>query len=264
MILSLDVGNTTIHGGVFEGDELKLQFRRTTDARASSDELGTFFRTVLRENGVDPAAVKHVALCSVVPDSTHSVRGACTKYFGVSPFVLEAGAKTGLKVAYGNPLEVGADRIANAIAGTHLYPRRNLLIIDFGTATTFDVIDGRDHAYIGGVIVSGLRISMEALETRTSKLPAVEIAQPPRVLGRSTIESMQSGLYFGHIGMIKEITKRLTDECFQGGAAPGTKPVVIGTGGFSHLFDNAGLFDAIHPDLALKGLNLALWMNRAT
>lgn len=261
MILSLDVGNTTMHGGVFEGDRLKLQFRRTTDARASSDELGTFLRNVLRENGTDPAKIKHIALCSVVPDAIHSMRGACTKYFGIDPFLLQAGVKTGLKINYRDPLEVGADRIANAIAGTHLYPHRNLIIIDFGTATTFDVILGSDRKYLGGVIVAGLRISMEALENRTAKLPAVEIAQPLHVLGRSTSESMQSGLYFGQIGMIKEITKLLTDECFSGGTTPETKPLVIGTGGFSRLFENAGLFDAIHPELALQGLNISFWMN---
>ena len=261
MILSLDVGNTTIHGGVFEGDQLRLQFRRTTDARASSDELGVFLRNVLRENGADPAKIKQIALCSVVPDAIHSVRGACTKYFGVNPFLLQAGVKTGLKIAYGNPLDVGADRIANAIAGTHLYPGRNLIIIDFGTATTFDVIVGSERKYLGGVIIAGLRISMEALESRTAKLPAVEIARPSQVLGRSTIESMQSGLYYGHIGMIKEITQRLTEECFGSDTTAAGKPVVIGTGGFSHLFENAGLFDAIHTELALKGLNISLRMN---
>lgn len=261
MILAIDVGNTTTHGGVFEGDRLVAQFRRTTDARASSDEVGTFLRTVLRENGADPAAITRIALCSVVPDAIHSVRGACTKYFGINPFLLQAGVKTGLKVRYRDPLEVGADRIANAIAGIHLYPERNLLIIDFGTATIVDVIDGRDKAYLGGAIVAGIRISMEALESRTARLPAVEIAQPQSALGRSTIESLQSGLYFGQLATIKELTKRLTDECFGGGLTPESKPVVIGTGGFSHLFENVGVFDAVHPDLVLKGLNLSLLMN---
>ena len=261
MILTLDVGNTTLHGGVFEGDELRLQFRRTTDARASSDELGTFLRNVIRENGADPAGITRIALCSVVPDAIHSMRGACTKYFGISPFLLQAGVKTGLKIKYRDPLEVGADRIANAIAGAHLYPGRNLLIIDFGTATIFDAILGRDRAYLGGVIIAGLRISMEALESRTARLPAVEIAQPARALGRSTTESLQSGLYFGQIGMIKELTKRLTDECFGGGATPESKPLVIGTGGFSHLFENAGLFDVIQPELVLKGLHISLGLN---
>jgi pantothenate kinase, type III len=260
MILTLDIGNTTLHGGVFDGDELILQFRRTTDARASSDELGVFLRSVLRENGADPATITRIAVCSVVPDAIHSVRGACTKYFGLSPFLLQPGVRTGLQIAVGNPLEVGADRIANAIGGTDLFPKKNLIIIDFGTATTFDVILGRDRKYLGGVIVAGLRISMEALESRTAKLPAVEIGMPKNVLGRSSIESVQSGLYFGQIGTIKEITHRLIDECFGDGAAPG-KTIVIGTGGFSNLFENAGLFDAIHPELALRGLKISLTLN---
>lgn len=259
MILSLDVGNTSIHGGVFEGDQLKMQFRRTTDSHASSDELGVFLRSVLRENGLDPLAVKKIAICSVVPDAIHSIRGACTKYFSIQPFLLQAGAKTGLKIKTRNPLEVGADRIANAIAGSHLYPDRNLIIIDFGTATTFDIVN-REREYLGGAIIAGLRISMEALETRTAKLPSVEIVPTPQALGRSTVESIQSGLYFGQIGMIKELKTQLTREAFAGGEGA-EAPVILATGGFSRLFDKSGLFDAIIPDLVLKGLNISLLMN---
>lgn len=259
MILSLDVGNTTIHGGVFDHDQLQVQFRRTSEFRASSDELGLFLRGVLRENGVDPSRIAQIAICSVVPDAVYSLRGACIKYFHITPFLLQAGVKTGLKIKYRNPLEVGADRIANAIAGTHLHPEQNLIIVDFGTATTFCAIN-RDKEYLGGVILAGLRISMEALETKTSKLPPVEIIQMKQALGRSTIESIQSGLYFGQIGMVKEIKERLTEECFNG--SQGTdRPLVLATGGFAGLFDKMGLFDAIVPDLVLKGLNIALKMN---
>ncbi len=255
MILCLDVGNTQILGGVFDGDKLKMQFRRTSEFRASSDELGMFLRAVLRENKMDPDAIKQVAMCSVVPDAIYSLRNACIKYFGKTPFVLQAGVKTGLKIKYRNPLEVGADRIANSIAATHLYPNENLLIVDFGTATTFCAINS-DREYLGGVILAGLRISMEALEMRTAKLPSVEITSLKEILGRSTVESIQSGLYFGNIGMVKEIKARLTEECF-GGA----KTRVIATGGFSSLFERAELFDQIIPDLVLKGLNYALKMN---
>jgi type III pantothenate kinase len=258
MILSLDVGNTTIHGGLFEGDNLKFQFRRTSDSHASSDELGVFLRTVIRENGADPTQVKQIAICCVVPDAIYSLRGACQKYFNVTPFLLQAGVKTGLKIKYRNPLEVGADRIADAIAGTHLYPDKNLIIVDFGTATTIEVVT-REREYLGGVILAGLRISMEALEARTAKLPPVEIVRvdPKQILGRSTIESIQSGLYFGTIGMIKELTERLSEESF----IDNEKPVILATGGFSGLFEKAAIFDAIIPDLVLKGLNLALHMN---
>jgi type III pantothenate kinase len=255
MTLCLDVGNTQIHGGVFDGDKLKMQFRRTSEFRASSDELGMFLRAVLRENDVDPDSVNRIAMCSVVPDAIYSLRNACIKYFDKTPFVLQAGVKTGLKIKYRNPLEVGADRIANSIAASSLYPRENIIIVDFGTATTFCAING-DHEYLGGVILAGLRISMEALETRTAKLPSVEIVALKETLGRSTVESIQSGLYFGNIGMVKEIKSRLIEECF-GGA----KTRVIATGGFSSLFEKANLFDKIIPDLVLKGLNQALQMN---
>lgn len=261
MILTLDLGNTTMHGGMFDGDRLLFQFRRTSDTRASSDEIGVFLRSVIRENGADPSNVRHIAICSVVPDAIHSVRNACQKYFGISPFLLQAGVKTGLKIKYRNPLEVGADRIADAIAGVHLYPNRNLLIVDFGTATTIEVVT-RDREYLGGAILAGMRISMEALDARTARLPTVEIVKvdPKNVLGRSTVESIQSGLYFGTMGMVKELTDRLTEECFNGGQGP-DKPVILATGGFSSLFDKTGLFDEIVPDLVLKGLNLALRMN---
>jgi type III pantothenate kinase len=255
MILSLDVGNTTIHGGVFDGDKLLAQFRRTSEFRASSDELGVFLRTVLRENDVNPTAIKQIAICSVVPDAIYSLRGACVKYFKINPFLLQAGVKTGLKIKYRNPLEVGADRIANAIAGSHLYPNENLIIVDFGTATTFCAIN-RDKEYLGGVILAGLKISMEALETKTAKLPPVEIMPMHETLGRTTTESIQSGLYYGQIGMVKEIKARLNQECFAGDTCR-----VLATGGFAGLFEKAALFDAVIPDLVLKGLNLALLMN---
>ena len=255
MILCLDVGNTTLHGGVFEGDQLKIQFRRTSEARASSDELGLFLRGALRENGVDPASITQIAICSVVPDAVHSIRGCCQKYFNKTPFILQAGVKTGLKIKYRNPLEVGADRIANAIAVTNLYPNQNAIIVDFGTATTFCAVTA-DKDYLGGVILAGLRLSMEALEEKTAKLPSVEIIAMKEALGRSTVESIQSGLYFGQMGMVKELKQRITDEVF-----PGEKPLVIGTGGFSTLFDKTGLFDYVVPDLVLKGLHFALRMN---
>ena len=258
MILCLDIGNTQIHGGLFEGDRLRLQFRRTSEAAASSDEIGIFLRSVLRENGMSHKDVDDISICSVVPDAIHSVRNACLKYFSKSPFTLQAGAKTGLKVRYRNPLEVGADRIANAIAVTQEFPGKNVIVVDFGTATTFCAITG-DRDYLGGVILAGLRISMEALETRTAKLPAVEIVPLKETLGRSTVESIQSGLYFGQIGMVREIQKRLQEECFSGSPA-----LTIATGGFSSLFDKVGLFDQIIPDLVLRGLLQAWRLNRTT
>lgn len=255
MILALDVGNTQIYGGVFDKDKMLLSFRRNSKQGSSSDEVGIFLRTVLRENNIDPSKVTQIAICSVVPDVIYSLRGACKKYFDLNPFILQAGVKTGLKIKYRNPVEVGADRIANSIAGTHLYPNKNLIIVDLGTATTFCVVS-KEKDYLGGSIVAGLRLSMESLEAKTSKLPSVEIVPMTEALGRSTIESLQSGLYYGHIGTIKEISERISKEAFDG-----DKPFIIGTGGFSNLFEKEKIFDVLVPDLVLKGLLFSLKMN---
>jgi type III pantothenate kinase len=255
MILTLDVGNSQIFGGVFQKRELTIRFRKPSRAPTSSDELGLFLRGVLRENGGDPAGVEQIACCSVVPDLIYSLRSCCRKYFGVDPFILQAGVKTGLRIRYRNPLEVGPDRIANAIAATSLYPDRNLIIIDFGTATTFDVVRaGRD--YLGGIILPGLRISMEALEKNTARLPNVEIVPTTEVVGRSTIECIQSGLYFGNRAVIQGLTRDVRDQAFQGESA-----VIIGTGGFSRLFEREAVFDVVLPDLVLVGLERALSLN---
>src|ERR1700679_2500825 len=193
MLLCLDIGNTQIHGGVFDGDTLLCQFRKSTQPLGSTDELGIFLVSVLRENRVDPHSIKRVALCSVVPAALHPVRGACRQYFNHEPFVLQAGVKTGLKVKYRNPLEVGSDRIAGAIAGGRRRPASDLIVVDCGTATTFDVVTASGD-YLGGVILPGVGVSAETLASRTAKLPRVEIAKPETVLGRSTVESIQSGL----------------------------------------------------------------------
>ncbi len=255
MQLCLDVGNSTIHGGVYDGETLRVQFRRTTHPIGSSDELGLFLRAVLRENDLDPFAVRSVAICSVVPSVVYPLRAACVKYFSTEPFLLQPGVKTGLKIKYRNPLEVGADRIANAVAAAHLFPGRDAVVIDCGTATAFDVLTaGRD--YLGGCILPGLAISVDALAGKTARLPAVEIARPAHVLGRSTIESIQSGVFFGQVGAIRELISGLTTEVFED-----RPPLVIGTGGFARLFEAEALFDEIVPDLVLRGLRIASALN---
>lgn len=255
MILTLDVGNTTLHGGVFENESLILQFRKPTFYRSSSDEMGVFLRSVLRENGISPESINRVAICSVVPDADHSLRNTFKKYFDLTPFELQPGVKTGLQIRYRNPLEVGADRIANAIAATHIYPNKNLIITDFGTATTFCIIS-KQREYLGGIIVPGLQISLEALVQKTAKLQSVEIIACENIIGRSITESIQSGLYHSQLGTVREITQQVTSKTFDG-----EKPIVIGTGGFSSLFNGSDIFYAIHPDLALLGLRYALDLN---
>lgn len=255
MLLCLDVGNSQIYGGLFEGDLLRVQFRRTSQLRSSSDELGVFFRSVLRENNVNPDEISRVAICCVVPDLLYSLRACCQKYFSLDPLVLRPGIRTGLKIAYRDPKEVGADRIADAVGAVTMFPDRNLIVADFGTATTICAIT-RDKEFLGGNIIPGVRLSMEALEERTAQLPAVEILPPRTALGRSTVESIQSGLYWSNVGMVRELIGRITAEEFSDEA-----PVVIGTGGFAQLFNREELFDHVVPDLILAGLQEIVRLN---
>jgi type III pantothenate kinase len=255
MILCLDVGNSQIFGGVFDGDTIQFRFRYNSKLNSTSDQLGVFLRSVLHENNIDINEIKEIAICSVVPHMDYSLRSACVKYFKIEPFVLQAGKKTGLKIKYRNPLEVGSDRIANAIAASHLFPNKNLIIADFGTATTICAISNKKE-YLGGVILAGMRLSMEALVQNTAKLSAVEILKPEVALGRSTSEGIQIGLYYSQLATIKALSKDIKAEYWKD-----EKFLLIGTGGFSHLFQDAKIFDHIMPDLVLEGLKIALSMN---
>lgn len=254
MMLCIDVGNSHIYGGVFSQGEISLRFRHTSKT-STSDELGIFLKNVLRENQCSPEKIRHISICSVVPQLDYSLRSACLKYFSVDPFFLQSGVKTGLNIKYRNPGDVGADRIANAIAGTHRFPGKNLIVIDFGTATTFCAMTAQ-KAYLGGVILPGVRLSVDALANNTAKLPAVEIIKAENVVGRSTIESIQSGVYYGALGACREIIERIKKESFEGLDA-----IVLATGGFASLFDKQGLYDHHLPDLVLEGLHLAATLN---
>jgi type III pantothenate kinase len=254
--LCLDVGNSNLYGGVYKPDgAIELRFRKTSAAGSSADEYGLFLKSVLRENCIDPSSITCIGICSVVPDVVYSLKRACIKYFGLEPFLLKAGVKTGLNILYRAPQEVGANRIANAVAAARRYPDQNIIIVDCGTATTFDTITS-ERKYLGGAICPGLRIGMEALEKKTARLPAVEILRPSHTCGKTTVESIQSGLFFGHIGLIKEISSRIAAECF------GTSPwILLGTGGFSTLFADSALFHAVEPDLVLEGLYYTMILN---
>ena len=256
MILCLDVGNSQVYGGLFDDGRLSAQFRRTSLKHSSSDELGVFFRSVLRENQIDPDAVQFIAICCVVPDMLYSLRACCQKYFGVEPLILRPGIKTGLKIGYRDPKEVGADRIADAVGAIKLFPGRNLIVADFGTATTLCAIT-RDKEFLGGNIIPGVRLAMEALEAKTAQLPSVEIVPPASAFGRSTIESIQAGLYWSNVGMMRELVSRITAEVFSEEA-----PLVIGTGGFAQLFSREKLFDHLVPDLILTGLMEIIRLNK--
>lgn len=257
MILALDVGNTNLFGGVFSQSEIVFRFRKTSKSGSASDEYGVFLRAVLRENGINPDAIQHIVISSVVPDEVHSIVSGCHKYFKIEPMLLRPGLKTGLNIKYRNPLEVGADRIANSIAATHEFPNENLVIIDFGTATTFCVIN-KAREYLGGLIVPGVRVSMQALEEKTAKLPKVEIKIPESLIGRSTVESIQAGLYYSALGMVRDVVRQLQETTF-----PNEKIKVIGTGGFSRLFAHENVFDVFDQDLVLKGLYRLWEMNQS-
>ncbi len=255
MNLCIDVGNSQFHGVVYDGDEHVMQLRKESSKRSSRDEVGLFLVNVLREKGVDPKAIERIGISCVVPDEVHSLRNACRIYFGIEPLFLEAGIKTKLKIKTRNPLEVGADRIANAIAVGELYPDRNVIVVDFGTAITLDAVTSQ-RGYLGGSICAGLGIAMEALGSKTAKLPYVEIMRTDKALGRSTIECIQGGIYHGYYGLIKELISRLKKEAFSDDDC-----LVIGTGGFSQLYRNSGLFTEIVPDLVLRGVNVVLALN---
>ena len=257
-VLCLDVGNSQILGGLADDGEVRYLFRKNTRPSGSSDELGIFLRTILRENEIPPENITDVGVSSVVPEINHSLRGAVTRYFKCDPFFLQAGVKTGLKILVSHPPEVGADRIATAIGAVHHYAGKNAIIVDLGTATTLGAISARKE-YLGGSISPGLRISMEVLQSSTARLPAVEIVKRTSGLGKSTIECIQTGLYYGHLGMIKELAEKLRKECF-----PGEPVTLIGTGGFCHLFSDEKLFDIVEPLLVLKGIYQAMQLNRLT
>jgi type III pantothenate kinase len=192
----------------------------------------------------------------VVPDAVHSLRNCFRKYFRFEPFLLQPGVKTGLKIRYRNPLEVGADKIANAIGAIGRFPGRNLLILDFGTATTLCAVT-KEKEYLGGIITPGINISMAALESKTARLPAVEIIRPAEVLGRSTVESIQAGLYYGTLATVRTLAELVTKEHFAK-----EPPVVVGTGGFGRLFESEEFFDAFVPELPLMGLRRAVELSQ--
>jgi type III pantothenate kinase len=255
VILGLDVGNSQIYCGVFDGTELITQFRQGSSARSSSDEIGVFLRGALRENGVNPEDIRVVGISSVVPDLNYSLRACCQKYFKIEPMLMRPGIKTGLKIAYKDPKEVGSDRIADAIGAVKLFPDRNLIVVDFGTATTVCAI-AKDRTFLGGNIMPGVRLAMETLEAKTAKLPSVEIKPTRSAIGKTTVDSIQSGLYWSNVGMVRELSSRITAEVFAD-----NPPLLIATGGFAHLFDREALFDHVVSDLILIGLLEALRLN---
>lgn len=252
MLLCLDVGNTHMLCGVFVKDKLSLRFRYATPLLGTADQFGIFLINILKHNKLDPLKIKAIAISSVVPNYDYTLRHSFFQYFKEADyFILQPGAKTGLNIRCKNPNEVGADRIANAIGAIAAFPEIGLIVVDLGTATTICAIT-KDRNYLGGAILPGLRLCMEALKNNTAKLMAVDIEMPSNYMGRTTRESIQSGLYYGHLGALKEIILGFKKEVFHGGTVK-----VIGTGGFAQLYEKTGLFDTLISDLVLQGLRKA-------
>ena len=259
MLLVIDVGNTNTVLGLYDGDQLVHDWRIRTVSEHTVDEYGMLIFNLYQSSRIKTKEIKAITgiiISCVVPPMLNILEPLCKKYFNVNPLIVGPGIKTGMPIFYDNPKEVGADRIANAIAAMHFYPNKNLIVVDFGTATTFCVISKKKE-YLGGIILPGVKISMEALESKTAQLPIVEIKKTDAVIGKSTVESIQSGLYHGQIGIVRELKAKIIQEAFAD-----EPPIVLATGGFSRLFEDENLFKEIIPTLALQGLYFAYMMNQ--
>jgi type III pantothenate kinase len=254
MLLAVDIGNTHTVLGVFDGAASKADWRIGTRSEATSDELGVLMRSLFQQDGLDAGAVAGMIVSSVVPDLNRAFAAVGKKYFAQEPLFVEPGVKTGLPILYDNPHEVGADRIVNAVAAVHRYGAP-VLVLDFGTATTFDVISARGE-YLGGVIAPGLGISAEALFQRAARLSRVDVRRPAHVVGRNTQESIQSGLFHGYAALVEGLVKKLRAEL-------GVDAPVVATGGLAPVFrEELGFLHAVDPGLTLEGLRLIWEKNR--
>lgn len=248
MLLVADIGNTNVVLGIYDGQVLKAHWRLATDAKTTADEYGILFTNLLASAGFLPRQVSGAIMSSVVPTLTATFETLIEQYFHQRPLIVTSEMDTGLTIRYPNPKEIGSDRLVNAAAAYHKYPR-DLIIVDFGTATTFCAVT-KEAEYLGGVIAPGLGISAEALFTRAAKLSKVELARPKTVIGTDTGSSIQSGLLFGYAGLVDTLVKRIEHEL-------GRSTSVIATGGLSTIIaSEATSIQIIEPLLTLEGLAL--------
>ncbi len=254
MLLAIDIGNTNINIGVFDGEELRANWRIATVIHRMPDEYATVLIDLLHHQKLDITDIKDVVLCSVVPPLVTTFDELAQQYCQVTPLVVGAGIKTGVRIRMDNPREVGADRIVNAAAAHHLYSGP-VIIIDLGTATTFDVVS-KEGDYLGGAIAPGIVTAAEALFTRTAVLPRVELIRPKQAIGTNTITAMQSGIVYGYVGLIEGIVDRIRQEL-------GEKAKVVVTGGYAKLLaKETPVIDEANPNITLVGLRLIYLMNR--
>lgn len=254
MIICLDVGNTNIKYAVFDGEKLKISFRVATEHKKTSDEYGGQLISILRNNAISVDDINGGIISSVVPPLDYTLERMCVNYLGIKPLMLAPGLKTGMNLRVDNAKEVGADRVVNNVAAVRKYGYP-LIIIDFGTATTFNVIDAKGE-FVGGVIAPGIKGSLDSLVNGTAKLPRVEIERPATVIGKNTVTNMQSGIVFGFAGLVEYIVKKIKREmnC--------EKVTVIATGGFSEVIaKEISCIDKVDKLLTLEGLRYLYSIN---
>lgn len=253
MLLVIDVGNTDTVLGVYDGDELVHDWRIRTNAGHTVDEYGILIYNLYKASRISSRAVRDIIISCVVPPMLNIFDDFCLKYFNVKPIIVGPGIKTGMPIFYDNPKEVGADRIVNAVAAFAKY-KRELIVVDFGTATTFDYISPRGE-YMGGCIAPGIMISTEALFDRAAKLPRVELSKPKNIIAKDTVSSMQAGIMYGYAGLVDGIVERIRREA-------GSNPLVVATGGLAKVIaPETKTIEVVEDMLTLEGLRIIYNMN---
>jgi type III pantothenate kinase len=254
MLLVIDIGNTNLTIGLYEGEDLRHHWRLATDHARMPDEYGLQLLGLLSHAGLALSGLTGIALASVVPPLTGRVLQACREYLKQEVLVVDAGIKTGIRIRYEDPRAVGADRVCDAVAVMNLYGGP-ACIIDFGTATTFNALT-QEGDYLGGAITAGINLAAEALVTHAAKLPGIELQRPPSVIGRNTVHAMQSGLLFGYVSMVEGMVERFRREL-------GDTMKVIATGGLAEIISReTGVIDVLAPWLTLDGLRIIWQLNR--
>jgi len=255
MLLAIDVGHTTITIGLFDGDRLHATWRIATDHQRLADEYAILLLGLLSAEAVSSDDISDVVLASGVPDLVPVFEGLCQQRLGSAPLVVGTGTRTGIRILYDSPRDVGSDRIADAVAALNRHGPPPLVIVDLGTGLVFDAISAEGD-YLGGAIAPGIHVAAEALYDRAAKLYPVELVGPPTAIGKNTVQAIQSGLFYGYVGLIECMVARFTQEL-------GGKAKIVGTGGWAELFAReTDVFDVVDPDLTLHGLRLIYEANR--
>lgn len=257
MLLAIDIGNTNIVSGVYDGDQLTASFRIGTNREQTQDEYGMFFHLCLSMNQIERENITDIIISSVVPPLMHTIPAMCERYFGLTPLIVDYQTDIGIKNGYGIPSEVGADRLVNAAAGFKKYGGP-LILVDIGTAVTFDVVS-EDGVYLGGAIAPGIGISAEALFLRASKLPKIELSKPVHAIGKTTVESMQSGMVLGYIGLVDRLLEEIMAEL----GTTKENTTIVSTGGYAQLIAMESRFiDHTDTTMTLEGLYLIYERNK--